>query len=536
MTYAMDWKNPDYAAIFQRRVEVLRRIRSNPSQVPLLKLHYKNNPIDFINDWGVTFDPRLVERGLPAVIPLILFPRQEEFCDWIISMWRSGESGLSDKSRDMGASVVAMALSSTLCLFNSDMAIGFGSRKEDLVDKAGDPDCLLYKGRMFLDHLPVEFRGGYKPGNHTSHMKIAFPETGSIIKGEAGDNIGRGGRSSIYVVDEAAHLQRPLLIDAALSQTTNCRIDISSVNGMGNPFAQKRFSIKPHRVFTFHWRSDPRKDDAWYEKTKEKLNNPVLVAQEIDLDYSASALGVLIPSDWVQAAVDAHVKLGINCDGKNMGALDIADEGIDLNAYAGRCGVRLHRATAWSGKGSDIFETVQKAFVLSDQDGCTEWDFDEDGLGSGARGDARVINGQRTAGGLHTHSVQGFRGSGKVIEPEKVFIKADKGRGARTNDDMFMNRKAQGWWMLRLRFQATYRAVVEGMPFDPADIISIDKSAIDPGDFAKLCQELSQPTYDTNTIGKIVIDKAPEGTRSPNYADAVMILYAPRKRKAGIFQ
>lgn len=65
--FAMDWKNPDYAAIFQRRVEVLRRIRSNPSQVPLLKLHYKNNPIDFINDWGVTFDPGWWSAGCPQL-------------------------------------------------------------------------------------------------------------------------------------------------------------------------------------------------------------------------------------------------------------------------------------------------------------------------------------------------------------------------------------------------------------------------------------------------------------------------------------
>ncbi len=35
--------------------------------------------------------------------------------------------------------------------------------------------------------------------------------------------------------------------------------------------------------------------------------------------------------------------------------------------------------------------------------------------------------------------------------------------------------------------------------------------------------ELSQPTYSIGNTGKIVIDKAPEGTRSPNLADAVMI-------------
>jgi hypothetical protein len=127
-------------------------------------------------------------------------------------------------------------------------------------------------------------------------------------------------------VDEAAFLQRPLLIDAALSQTTRCRIDLSSVNGMSNPFAQKRHSGKIP-VFTFHWRSDPRKDDEWYRKECEKIDNPVIVAQELDLNYQASAEGILIPSEWVQAAVDAHIKLGIEPTGQRLGAMDIADEG-----------------------------------------------------------------------------------------------------------------------------------------------------------------------------------------------------------------
>lgn len=129
-------------------------------------------------------------------------------------------------------------------------------------------------------------------------------------------------------MDEAAFLQRPLLIDAALSQTTRCRIDLSSVNGMSNPFAQKRHSGKIP-VFTFHWRSDPRKDDEWYRKECEKIDNPVIVAQELDLNYQASAEGILIPSEWVQAAVDAHIKLGIEPSGQRLGAMDIADEGKD---------------------------------------------------------------------------------------------------------------------------------------------------------------------------------------------------------------
>jgi hypothetical protein len=81
------------------------------------------------------------------------------------------------------------------------------------------------------------------------------------------------------------------------------------------------------------------------------------------------------------------------------------------------------------------------------------------------------------------------------------------------------------WWALRLRFQATYRAVVEKMPFNPDEIISIDPNL---PELTQLVTELSQPTYDINTVGKIVINKMPDGTASPNRADAVMIAFAVR--------
>jgi hypothetical protein len=52
--------------------------------------------------------------------------------------------------------------------------------------------------------------------------------------GEAGDNIGRGGRTLVYFKDESAHYEHPDLIEAALGDNTNVQIDISSVNGLGN--------------------------------------------------------------------------------------------------------------------------------------------------------------------------------------------------------------------------------------------------------------------------------------------------------------
>jgi hypothetical protein len=42
--------------------------------------------------------------------------------------------------------------------------------------------------------------------------------------------------------------------------------------------------------------------------------------------------------------------------------------------------------------------------------------------------------------------------------------------------------------------------------------------------------ELSRPTYSLNGAGKIIIDKAPDGMKSPNLYDAVMIRFAGAKR------
>lgn len=518
LPFPLDYRAPDYVAVFRWRAKRLARLREQPGLLPDLKAYYRDNPADFIEDWGVTYDPRLIERGLPAVIPLILFPRQREWIEWVLGLWRQSQSGLCDKSRDMGVSVIAQALSCTLALFHPSIAIGFGSRKEDLVDRAGDPDTLFFKGRMFLAHLPREFRGGWDEKNHSTHMKLEIPETGSVIKGEAGDNIGRGGRSSLYFVDESAHLARPLLVDAALSQTTNCRIDISSVNGRNNPFAQKRFSLPDDRIFTFHWRQDPRKDDAWHDAQVEKLANPVIVAQEIDLDYSASVEGVLIPSAWVEAAIDAHKRLGFSPSGIRKGALDVADEGKDLNAFCGRHGVVVEHIESWSGKGDDIFGTVEKAFLLCDQKGYERFDYDSDGLGAGCRGDARVINERRKTQGMRQIAATPFRGSGAVMSPESQMVEGRK------NVDFFANFKAQAWWSLRIRFQKTYRCVVEGQQYPHDDLISISSAA---PEYLKLVAELPQPTYSVNGAGKVVVDKAPEGARSPNHADSVMIAFAP---------
>jgi phage terminase large subunit len=519
-----NWRHPNYLPVFQARTERLRRLRANREMLPALHHYYAEHPAQFINDFGMTADPRNVERGLPAETPFLLFPRQVEWVIWVLERWRNGEPGITEKSRDSGCSWLMMALSCTLCLFHRGLVIGVGSRKEIYCDQIGSPKSLLEKARFFMSRLPPEFTQGWNRDRDAPYMRIRFPATGSTISAEAGDNIGRGDRASLYWIDESAFLEHPEMVDASLSATTNVRIDVSTPNGRANSFAIRRHSGKIP-VFTFHWSQDPRKDRAWYEKQVRELD-PVVLASEVLIDYSGSVEGILIPSAWVQAAVNAHNILGIEPTGSKHGALDVADMGSDKNAFAGRHGIVLEHIHSWSGKNSDIYQTVVRAFNYCDDYGYQAFWYDSDGLGAGVRGDARRINEDRQAAGREYVNDQPFRGSGTVYNPEGEMVPKRK------NKDFFANAKAQAWWALRMRFQATYRAVVEKMPYMADDLISIDLSC---EELLPLLSELNQPTYSINSVGKIQIDKSPDGARSPNLADAAMISFQPSTRALEIW-
>jgi phage terminase large subunit len=511
-----DWQHPVYEPIFAERAARIQRIRSHPDLLPGLRNYYSepNHCADFLNDFGVVFEPRNAERGLPTSVPFLLFDKQREWIAWVLDLWQRGLPGLTEKSRDCGASTMLMGVSCWMCLFYPGMAIGVGSAKESKIDNGFDPDTLFFKARYLLQNLPPELRGGFDPQRHSAHMRLLIPETGSSITGESGDNIGRGGRKAIYWVDESAHLERPQAIEASLASNTNCRQDISSVAGLANPFAQKRHSGKI-ATFSFHWRSDPRKGSAWYERQKQTLD-PVSLAQEVDMDYRASVEGALLPGAWIQSAIGALEKLGIAASGVPVAALDCADEGRDKNAFAGRHGPLLEYLATWSGEGSDIFSTTLKAFSICDDRGYNGFRFDSDGLGAGVRGDARVINDQRGPG--RRLNVVPYRGSAQVADPDGALIQG------RRNSDFFSNLKAQSWWALRLRFQNVHRAVSGDGPCDSDSLIGIPPDL--PG-LQQLIQELSQPTFSLNLAGKIVIDKAPAGFKSPNLADAVAIAFSP---------
>lgn len=331
-----DFRNPAYDSVFRERIERIQRLRKEPVILPGLKAFYADNPVQFITDWLCTFDPRNVERGIPAIVPFLLFPRQAEYVEWIVARWQGREDGVVEKSRDMGVSWLCVAIALWMWIFKPGVVIGFGSRKESYVDELGNPASLFWKLRESIKLLPAEFIPvGYNERKHAPTMRIINPETGSTIIGEAGDNIGRGNRTAIYFVDESAFLERQEAVAAALSQTSNCKIHVSTPNGAGNVFYRMRHGGRLP-VFVFDWRQDPRKDEAWYERQKAILD-PVVVAQEIDRDYTASVANAFIPGDIVRQCM-SRGPADVRAVGPLQVGVDVARFGDDKSVITFRQG------------------------------------------------------------------------------------------------------------------------------------------------------------------------------------------------------
>lgn len=537
---------PDYVSLFAWRQRQLLAFRANPKLLEAALIYYKDHPVEFICDWVDTYDPR--NAGVPGKItrmPFVMFDRQRDLTRFIYACLEGEADGLVEKCRDAGATWDAVAVSVHLWRFWDGISIGWGSRKEQLVDKLGDMDSIFEKIRAVIRGLPPEFLPeGFSEKDHMTYMRVLNPKSGASITGEAGSNIGRGGRKRIYFKDESAHYERPDLIEAALGDNTRVQIDISSVNGTGNVFHRRRengVEWEPGQpvvkgkanVFVFDWTHHPDKTQAWYDERRQKAEDEGLLhifAQEVDRDYSSSVEGIIIPSEWVRSAVDAHVKLQFLDEGKWVAGLDVADGGGDKNALAQRRGVVLKQVEAWGAVDTGV--TTRRAIQKLVRPSETALMYDCIGVGAGVKSEVNRLRAAQEAGeridfrfpvGLR---VEPWNAGAAVLFPEKRIIRGDK--ASPLNKDHYLNLKAQAWWELRARFWRTHRAVTEGIDYDTEDLISIDSSGFSKENLAQLIKELSQATSSLSPGRlKLMVDKNPEGTRSPNMADAVVMAYWP---------
>jgi hypothetical protein len=518
----------------------LEAINADPELQALTLAVAKQDIVTWALDWCFTYDPREEQSDRP----FDLFPRQIEFLAWLKQLETDQKSGVAEKCRDVGFTWLCATYAVHGWLFRPGFSCGIGSRKEKLVDEIGNADSIFEKLRFLLRWLPGWMLPvGFNWKKDDNFCKLVNPENGATLTGEAGDNIGRGGRKSIYFVDEAAFLERSQKVVAALSQNSRCKVWVSTPNGTGNEFYRMRFSGK-FPVFTFNWRDDPRKDDAWYEEQKEILP-PAILAQEVDIDYTASLEGILIEAKWVRAAVEFQKwlrdveGLELPTSGDKLGGLDIAEGGADKSVLTIKTGCVVADIESW-----EKLSTTQTAFKARDL--CLKHEIKHllydagGGYGATVKGmmeqaadaheDADVSLSEEIAGELaelrkaFENLPYGATGVNGGATPDEL----TKWPDGRTSKEMFANLRAELWWKMRLAFERTfeYRTGIKKHPLEL--LISIPNHS-------QLIAELSTPLYWTTETGKILLEpkKAMKlrSVASPDFGDSLAYTNAKPKKK-----
>lgn len=489
-----------------RRFELVQAAANNPKLQGALLEESRRDVVTFFRDWVWTYDPRMMPPW-PKRMPMTLWPRQEEFLRWAVELIQRGDNGLLKKARDIGATWMIAGLGVWLWLFTDDAAITYGSRKEDLVDKLGDPKTIFSKIRDILNALPAWMLPPGWSAACDNHLRILNPHNGSALTGEAGDNMGRGGRSLVYFPDEFAFVERAELVDAAINDNARTVIYLSTSNGNGTLFYQKE--MDGHiPVFRIHWTDDPRKNADWKAKKLEEVG-PVTFAREHDMDDAAALDGVVIPGSWVQAAI------GLELDPSNIcrAGLDVADGGGDDTVLIVRRGGQVTYWDSWGGAVTTT-ESAQRAARICEEEGA-DLAFDRVGVGAGVQGElARVP--------------RGFKFEGIIAQATPSYIRYEDD-AARAANERFANLSAELWWSLRLRFWRTYQHVNGLRTYPHDELIALPRNIP-----AKLISQLSGRLCKTTSSGKLALESKDDlrrrGVKSPDWADSLVYAFAPPLR------
>ena len=311
----INWRDPkaDYERIATLRSENIRLLGQNKGAIPqLLKYYGDGHWAEFISDWCMTYDPREIDSEI-KYRPFILYERQIEYVDWVYQRFINRERGLCKKFRGAGASWLDSAISVIIWLTQSYSVVTLGSQKAEKVDNGnGDPDSLFWKVRKTITMLPTLFvPDGWERKSKT--MLVVNPINGTVIRGEIGDQIGRGGRASLVFADEFAELEHPQRVESSLAETADCVLYVSTIpetNYIGSKFHELETQLPDEKKFVFEWTQDKRKrlnpdrpeeEEEWYIKKSQEVSRTVFDAQYL-LVNTATATNAFIPSSLINNA------------------------------------------------------------------------------------------------------------------------------------------------------------------------------------------------------------------------------------------
>ena len=264
----------------------------------------------WINNFAWIYEPRIEHK----TIPFITYDYQDGVLKEMLWCIENEEDYFLDKSRDMGATWMALAVFEYGNIFR-DWSFLIGSRREDEVEKFGDMDKLVPKLRFMFNRL-TEWM---KPRMIDAYMRFAKVDTEASIIGESTNvNFGTGGRYKAALLDEFSKwAETSWSAWTSLAEATPCRMVLSTPLGSGTKQAELRDT--PIKQRHLHWTLHPLKNKDLYKITEEEKKQRKLrggltrspwydkkclrmkddeIAQELDINYERSAGGRVYGAEW----------------------------------------------------------------------------------------------------------------------------------------------------------------------------------------------------------------------------------------------
>lgn len=219
----------------------------------------------------------------------------------------------------------------------------------------------------------------------------------------------------------------------------------------------------------------------------------------------------IIKRAWLEAAEDAHIKLGIDLSGATCVGYDVADSGDDKNAIARFNGAICEYIEEWKAPEDELNQSAKRAWSHV---GNGKLMYDSIGVG------AHVGSTLNDAGIKSGYSK--FNAGAAVNKPKALYTPGIK------NGEKFENLKAQAWQDVADRLRNTYNAVNKGKKYHASELISIS-SELDK--IERLKTELSTPRKSYSKRGLDMVETKDQlkkrGIASPNIADAFIMGACP---------
>lgn len=259
-------------------------------------------------------------------------------------------------------------------------------------------------------------------------------------------------------------------------------------------YAYQRLVVKPPKgslVRLINYDENPFLTESALQDIKDEFEEDAELAEHIYLGVPLSDdESSIIKRSWVEAAMDADIKLGLDFSGAVCVGYDVADSGDDRNCAVKFIGAKAVCLDAWKAKEDELDKSSLRAYGYVGDNG--KLSYDSIGVGAGV---GSIL---KKAGKKNFFK---FNAAAEVFNPTKEYAPKI------TNKAKFENLKAQAWRDVADRLKNTFNAVTKGQEFNPSDMISIS-SGLDCID--ELKSELCEPHKDYSRRGLDMVESKKE--------------------------